>query len=71
MIRSDFLQITPEILGVITRIDEFKFVREQGRITMGGAIRLTGGNRNTLKQYFAPGGTGPSCPPRRQSGCVV
>lgn len=29
-----------------------EFVREHGRITMGDAIRLTGGNRNTLKQHF-------------------
>lgn len=29
-----------------------EFVREHGRITMGEAIRLTGGNRNTLKQHF-------------------
>lgn len=29
-----------------------KFAREHGRVTMGGAIRLTGGNRNTLKQHF-------------------
>ena len=26
--------------------------REHGRVTMGDAIRLTGGNRNTLKQHF-------------------
>lgn len=29
-----------------------EFVREHGRITMGDAIRLTGSNRNTLKQHF-------------------
>lgn len=29
-----------------------EFVREHGRITMGDAIRLTNGNRNTLKQHF-------------------
>lgn len=29
-----------------------EFVREHGRITMGDAIRLTDGNRNTLKQHF-------------------
>ncbi|MDP3349460.1 MAG: Fic family protein [Hydrogenophaga sp.] len=29
-----------------------EFAREHGRITMGEAIRLTGGNRNTLKQHF-------------------
>jgi len=29
-----------------------EFVREHGRVTMGDAIRLTGGNRNTLKQHF-------------------
>ena len=29
-----------------------EFTREHGRITMGDAIRLTGGNRNTLKQHF-------------------
>jgi len=28
------------------------FAREHGRITMGDAIRLTDGNRNTLKQHF-------------------
>lgn len=28
------------------------FAREHGRITMGEALRLTGGNRNTLKQHF-------------------
>lgn len=29
-----------------------EFVREHGRITMGEAVRLTGGNRNTLKQHL-------------------
>ena len=29
-----------------------EFAREHGRITMGHAIRLTGSNRNTLKQHF-------------------
>jgi len=29
-----------------------EFTREHGRITMAGAIRLTGSNRNTLKQHF-------------------
>ncbi|CAN7271058.1 Fic family protein [Pseudorhodoferax sp. LjRoot39] len=29
-----------------------EFAREHGRITMGDAIRLTGGNRNTLKQHL-------------------
>jgi len=29
-----------------------EFAREHGRITMGDAIKLTGGNRNTLKQHF-------------------
>ena len=29
-----------------------EFAREHGRVTMGDAIRLTGGNRNTLKQHF-------------------
>ncbi|MGH8703417.1 MAG: Fic family protein [Burkholderiales bacterium] len=29
-----------------------EFVREHGRVTMGDAIRLTGGSRNTLKQHF-------------------
>ena len=29
-----------------------EFAREHGRITMGDAIRLTGGSRNTLKQHF-------------------
>lgn len=29
-----------------------EFAREHGRITMGDAIRLAGGNRNTLKQHF-------------------
>lgn len=29
-----------------------EFAREYGRITMGDAIRLAGGNRNTLKQHF-------------------
>lgn len=29
-----------------------EFARDHGRITMGDAIRLTGGNRNTLKQHF-------------------
>jgi Fic family protein len=29
-----------------------EFVREHGRITMAEAIRLTNGNRNTLKQHF-------------------
>ncbi|MEX2366968.1 MAG: DUF977 family protein, partial [Pseudohongiellaceae bacterium] len=29
-----------------------EFAREHGRITMAEAIRLTGSNRNTLKQHF-------------------
>lgn len=29
-----------------------EFAREHGRITMGDAIKLTDGNRNTLKQHF-------------------
>ena len=29
-----------------------EFAREHGRVTMGDALRLTGGNRNTLKQHF-------------------
>jgi len=29
-----------------------EFAREHGRITMRDAIKLTGGNRNTLKQHF-------------------
>ncbi len=29
-----------------------EFAREHGSITMGDAIRLTGGSRNTLKQHF-------------------
>ena len=29
-----------------------EFAREHGRITMGDAMRLTNGNRNTLKQHF-------------------
>lgn len=29
-----------------------EFAREHGRITIGEAIRLTGSNRNTLKQHF-------------------
>jgi Fic family protein len=29
-----------------------EFAREHGRITMGDAIKLTGGSRNTLKQHF-------------------
>ena len=29
-----------------------EFAREHGRVTMGDAIKLTGGNRNTLKQHF-------------------
>lgn len=41
------LAILPELS---LRIVEF--AREHGRITMGDAILLTGGNRNTLKQHF-------------------
>lgn len=29
-----------------------EFAREHGRVTMGDAIKLTGANRNTLKQHF-------------------
>ena len=29
-----------------------EFAREHGRITIGDAIKLTGSNRNTLKQHF-------------------
>ena len=28
-----------------------EFARQHGRVTIGDAIRLTGGNRNTLKQH--------------------
>lgn len=33
-------------------LQNVEFAREHGRITMGEAIRLTCGNRNTLKQHF-------------------
>lgn len=29
-----------------------EFAREHGRVTIGDAIKLTGANRNTLKQHF-------------------
>jgi predicted HTH transcriptional regulator len=29
-----------------------EFAREHGRVTIGEVIRLTGSNRNTLKQHF-------------------
>jgi predicted HTH transcriptional regulator len=29
-----------------------EFAREHGRVTMANAIRVTGSNRNTLKQHF-------------------
>lgn len=29
-----------------------EFARENGRITIGETIKLTGANRNTLKQHF-------------------
>lgn len=29
-----------------------EFAREHGRVTIGAAIKLTGGRRNTLKQHF-------------------
>ena len=29
-----------------------EFAREHGRVTMADAIRLTGSNRNTLKQHL-------------------
>jgi hypothetical protein len=49
-----------------------EFAREHGRITMGDAIRLTGGNRNTLKQHFrAPGGARSAQPARRRPGRLV
>lgn len=36
----------------ILSLQILEYVREHGRMTMGDAIRLTGGNRNTLKQHF-------------------
>jgi hypothetical protein len=42
MIQTITIKITPEILALIARIDEFK----------GTSIKPTGGNRNTLKQHF-------------------
>ena len=49
-------KVEPEKL-VLASLPEFslqivEFAREHGRITMGDAIRLTNGNRNTLKQHF-------------------
>jgi Fic family protein len=41
------LAVLPEL-----SLQIIEFAREHGRITMGEAIRLTGGNRNTLKQHF-------------------
>ena len=41
------LAVLPEL-----SLQVVEFAREHGRITMGEAIRLTGGNRNTLKQHF-------------------
>ncbi|MFM9983085.1 MAG: DUF977 family protein [Burkholderiales bacterium] len=29
-----------------------EFAREHGRVTIGGAIKLTGASRNMLKQHF-------------------
>jgi Fic family protein len=29
-----------------------EFARQHGRVTIGESIRLTGANRNTLKQHF-------------------
>ena len=41
------LAALPELLLQIV-----EFAREHGRVTMADAIRLTGSNRNTLKQHF-------------------
>lgn len=41
------LAVLPEL-----SLQIIEFAREHGRITMGEAIRLTGDNRNTLKQHF-------------------
>ena len=42
------------VLGPLPELSHriVEFVREHGRVTMSQAIRLTGGNRNTLKQHF-------------------
>ncbi|WP_132585124.1 Fic family protein [Paralcaligenes ureilyticus] len=42
--------VLAKLPGLALQIVEF--TREHGRITMAEAIRLTGGNRNTLKQHF-------------------
>lgn len=41
------LAVLPEL-----SLQIIEFAREHGRVTMRDAIRLTGGNRNTLKQHF-------------------
>lgn len=62
MIQTASIQITPEILGLIAGIDEFKGAwqalgtlapdRLSALRRVGDAIRLINGNRNTLKQHF-------------------
>lgn len=42
--------VLAELPSMSLRIVEF--TREHGRITMSEAMRLTAGNRNTLKQHF-------------------
>ncbi|WP_458792603.1 DUF977 family protein [Yoonia sp. MH D7] len=37
----------PELAAKIVEL-----TREQGRLTMADAVKLTGANRNTLKQHF-------------------
>ena len=67
MLTTDTLQITPEILSLIARIDEFKgawralgtlapdrltALRQVATIESIGSSKLTGASCNTLKQHF-------------------
>lgn len=67
MLTTDTLQITPEILSLIVRIDEFKgawralgtlapdrlaALQHVATIESIGSSKLTGASRNTLKQHF-------------------
>ena len=44
--------ITPEAGSLLQAVQHLDLVRDHGRLTIGDAERLSGQNRNTLKQHF-------------------
>lgn len=63
--RAETLTITPEVLGLVAELDEFKgdlpelsiqileLCRERGRVTISEIAKVTGVSRNTIKAHVS------------------